>query len=144
MTEAPRTLALSVVVSTYQRLQDLKDSLDSVLAQEPVPGGSETIVVVDGSTDGTATWLAGRRQPGLRAVVQENRGVAAARNRGRGRPCGRAVLFLTTTHVSPGLAQHAARQAEGEVVPARCRRCDGSRCRSWPRGGPLAQAPTSH
>ena len=82
MTEASAELALTVVVCTYQRLPGLRDSLQAVLAQDPVPGGSETLVVVDGSTDGTVEWLAARRAPGLRAIVQENRGLAAARNRG--------------------------------------------------------------
>jgi GT2 family glycosyltransferase len=118
MTEAQPALALSVVVCTYQRLAGLRDSLPAVLAQDPVPGGSETIVVVDGSTDGTSEWLAGQRAPGLRAVVQENRGLAAARNRGASEARGRAVLFLDDdVHPSPGLARaHAARQAGGEAV----------------------------
>ena len=118
MTEAP-ALALSVVVCTYQRLQGLRDSLPAVLGQDPVPGGSETIVVVDGSTDGTAEWLGTLHHPGLRSIVQENRGLAAARNRGAAEARGRAVLFLDDdVHPSPGLARaHAARQGgEGAVV----------------------------
>jgi GT2 family glycosyltransferase len=112
------TLALSVVVCTYQRLAGLRDSLATVLEQDPVPGGSETIVVVDGSTDGTAQWLAGRRDPDLRVIVQENRGPAAARNRGVREARGRAVLFLDDdVHASPGLARaHAGRQEHQEAV----------------------------
>jgi GT2 family glycosyltransferase len=117
MTEAPE-LALSVVVCTYQRLRGLRHSLPAVLGQEPVPGGSETLVVVDGSTDGTADWLRTLRYPGLRVIVQENRGLAAARNRGAGEARGRAVLFLDDdVHPSPGLARaHAAAQGDGAVV----------------------------
>ena len=112
-------LALSVVVCTYQRLKGLRESLPAVLGQDRVPGGSETIVVVDGSTDGTAEWLATLRLPGLRTIVQENRGLAAARNRGAAEARGRAVLFLDDdVHPSPGLARaHAAHQGgEGAVV----------------------------
>jgi GT2 family glycosyltransferase len=118
MTEG-RELALSVVVCTYQRLRGLRESLPAVLNQEPVPGGSETLVVVDGSSDGTREWLGTLRHPGLRVIVQENRGLAAARNRGAAEARGRAVLFLDDdVHPSPGLARaHAARQlGEGAVV----------------------------
>lgn len=106
-------LAISVVVCTYQRLVGLRDSLPTVLSQEPVEGGSETIVVVDGSTDGTADWLATLGDPGLRTLCQENRGLAAARNHGARAARGRAILFLDDdVHASPGLARaHAARQA---------------------------------
>lgn len=113
------TLALSVVVCTYQRLPGLQASLPAVLAQDAVPGGSETIVVVDGSTDGTVEWLATRRHPALRTIVQGNRGLAAARNRGAAEARGGAVLFLDDdVHPSPGLARaHAAHQTgEGAVV----------------------------
>ncbi len=118
MTEGPE-LALSVVVCTYQRLRGLRASLPAVLDQEPVPGGSETLVVVDGSTDGTAEWLATLQHETLRVIVQENRGLAAARNRGAAEARGRAILFLDDdVHPSRGLARaHAARQREeGAVV----------------------------
>ena len=117
MTEGSE-LALSVVVCTYQRLRGLRDSLPAVLDQETVPGGSETLVVVDGSTDGTAEWLGTLRYPGLRVIVQENRGLAAARNRGAAEARGRAVLFLDDdVHPSRGLARaHAARQGEDGAV----------------------------
>ena len=69
----------------------LREAVESVLAQ--TSDDFELIVVDDGSTDQTAAEL--RRMGGaLRVIVQEHRGVAAARNRGVSAARGRYVAFL--------------------------------------------------
>jgi glycosyltransferase involved in cell wall biosynthesis len=86
---------LSIVVPTYNRRRILSRTLPSLLAQKVAGGQYEVIVVVDGSTDGTAEMLsrAGWRTR-LRVVSQPNRGLAAARNRGAAEARGEIVLFL--------------------------------------------------
>ncbi len=69
----------SVVIPTYNRARYVAEAVQSVLDQ--TQPGVEVIVVDDGSQDNTADVL---RQFGDRIsyIQQENRGMAAARNRG--------------------------------------------------------------
>ena len=123
--------AISIVVSTYQRLPLLRRSLPTVLAQDLDPGAFEVLVVVDGSTDGSLEYLdslvrttgpSGIAPPPLRVVAQENRGLAAARNRGAREARGGIVLWLDDdAHASPQLARahlerHGKEGGEGVVL----------------------------
>jgi glycosyltransferase involved in cell wall biosynthesis len=74
-------------------------------------GAIEIIVVVDGSTDETAASLAGMDSPfPLRVIEQENRGLAAARNRGCAQASGDILLFLDDDMIcEPDLVQQHAR-----------------------------------
>lgn len=69
----------STVIPVYNRTELIRDTLDSVLAQD-LPD-QEVIVVDDGSTDGTLATLAsyGSR---IRVLEQKNSGPAVARNLG--------------------------------------------------------------
>jgi glycosyltransferase involved in cell wall biosynthesis len=85
---------VSIVIPTYNRAHCLGRAVDSALQQSHAE--SEIIVVDDGSTDGTGdfvldTYRADRR---VRYVRQENKGVAAARNRGLAETRGDFVAFL--------------------------------------------------
>jgi glycosyltransferase involved in cell wall biosynthesis len=71
---------VAVVLPTYNRRRTLPASLESLLAQEGVD--LEVVVVDDGSTDDTAAWLAGLREPRVRIVTGPHAGIAAARNAG--------------------------------------------------------------
>jgi GT2 family glycosyltransferase len=86
----------SVIIPTLNRLELLRRVLDAVEGQF-VPAGAELEIVVvdDGSTDGTGAWLRREAERGrLRAVVGENAGPAAARNRGAAAAVGDLLLFL--------------------------------------------------
>ena len=86
---------LSVVVPTFNRRGILERSLPSLLDQTAPLGEYEIVVVVDGSRDGTLEMLGARREgPGLKTVLQENRGLSAARNRGAEEARGEVILFL--------------------------------------------------
>jgi len=86
---------LSVVVPTYDRRGILERTLPFLLDQTAHRRDYEIVVVVDGSRDGTLEMLRARRdEPGFRIVVQENRGLAAARNRGAREARGEVLLFL--------------------------------------------------
>jgi glycosyltransferase involved in cell wall biosynthesis len=88
------TLRFSVIVPTYQR-RDLVRGNIAALARQEFEANFEVIVVVDGSTDGTAESLRDLRVPfQLKVIEQANAGSAAARNHGATRAKGELLLFL--------------------------------------------------
>ena len=86
-------MRFSVVIPTYQRRELALAAVRSLEAQEL--RDFEAIVVVDGSTDGTADALRGL-QPSFPLAVHEqpNAGAASARNRGVAAAQGEILLFL--------------------------------------------------
>jgi glycosyltransferase involved in cell wall biosynthesis len=85
---------ISVVVTTINRRELLKELLDS-LARQTASGGFEVVVVDDGSTDGSAEMLGELELPFQLTVVEQTRaGQSAARNAGAARSSGRVLLFL--------------------------------------------------
>jgi GT2 family glycosyltransferase len=112
--------ALSVVVPTYNRRELLSRTLPALLQRAREEGPAEVVVVVDGSADGTLEMLAGLgRDPRLQVISQENRGLAAARNRGAETAGAATVLFLDDDMLldEGALAMHRAAHApEGERV----------------------------
>jgi len=84
---------VSVVIPTHARCERLPLTLASALGQTGVD--HEVIVVDDGSTDGTAAFLAGHPDPRLRVVRHDTaRGMSAARNAGAAVAHGRWLAFL--------------------------------------------------
>ena len=70
---------ISIIIPTYNRAQRLAKAVDSVLAQSH--RNIELIVVDDGSDDNTADLMRNYHDDVV-YLRQENRGPAAARNRG--------------------------------------------------------------
>ena len=72
---------ISVVIPTHNRVDLLSTTLRTALWQRDV--SLEVIVVDDGSTDATASMIAGLRESRVRVVRHESpQGVSVARNRG--------------------------------------------------------------
>lgn len=71
---------ISVVIPCYNAERYLQGAIDSILSQ--TCQDLEILVVDDGSTDGTQQMVSGVRDGRLRYLHQQNRGPAAARNRG--------------------------------------------------------------
>ena len=81
----------SIVVSAYNTLKTLPETVASLLAQDF--NDFEVLVVDDGSTDGTADWVLAHPDPRLRLVRQLNRGLAGARNGGIAEARGEYIGF---------------------------------------------------
>jgi glycosyltransferase involved in cell wall biosynthesis len=112
------SLRFSVIVPTYQR-RDLVTGTVSALARQEFAGGFEVIVVVDGSTDGTAEALKGLDVPFPLAVVEQpNAGSAAARNRGATVARAELLLFLDDDMEAHSrmLAEHDASHRSGAAA----------------------------
>ncbi|MFZ1429560.1 MAG: glycosyltransferase, partial [Geminicoccaceae bacterium] len=85
---------IAVIMPTYQRRNVIVGSVER-LAEQRYGGDYEVVVVVDGSTDGTAKALRALRLPlALRVTEQQNRGAAAARNIGARLARADILLFL--------------------------------------------------
>lgn len=107
--------SFSIVVPTYQRRDVVSDAVHA-LSRIDYRGTFEVIVVVDGSTDGTAAALRRAQCPvPLRVIEQENRGLANARNRGAAEATGDILLFLDDDMICEPdvLKQHASSYAAG-------------------------------
>jgi hypothetical protein len=126
---AARPPAISVIVPTYNRCEQLRRTLDSLAAQRFPAGAFEVVVSDDGSSDGTAEMVreyAGRLR--LRYWSQEDQGfrAAAARNAGA-RLAGAPVLAFLDSGTLAGpdfvhghLAAHPAGRRP-RVVLGYCR-----------------------
>jgi len=102
---------LSVTIPTYNRCNVLQKTLAALFRQGQAPEDFEIIVVDDGSTDDTfqvVSTLAATSFVGLRYIFQDNKGAAAARNRGLEQARGKIVLFIDNDIIaSPSLlAEH--------------------------------------
>ncbi len=107
---APEWPTFSIVVPTYQRRQLVTDVVRS-LARLDYPGAVELIIVIDGSTDGTAEALREIEGPfPVRIIEQPNQGASEARNRGAAEAANEVILFLDDDMLcQPDLVREHAR-----------------------------------
>lgn len=118
MSKSPR---ISIVVPTYNRRARLERVLGGLDRQTVSPELFEVVIIDDGSTDDTQTWLEANRARayGVTVVTQQNGGPSRARNRGVEVARGELVLFIDDD-VEPTpvlLAEHLkVHDAEPNVV----------------------------
>ena len=99
-TSAPRVVQpddppLSVAIASYNRRERLAQVLTALGTQSYPADRYEVVVILDGSTDGSAERARALDLPyELRLVEQENRGLAASRNRGWHESEAPVVVFL--------------------------------------------------
>ena len=107
----------SIVVPTLNRCESVLRSVRTLLQQDCPASQYEIIVVVDGSTDGTAGALR-TLDPSVRTVEQDNRGPSAARNTGARAARGELLIFVDDDMAcEPGLvrAHVAAHRASAQA-----------------------------
>jgi glycosyltransferase involved in cell wall biosynthesis len=88
---------VSVVIPTYNRAENVRKGIDSVLAQSFTD--LEVIVVDDGSSDGTCRALAETYGGQIRYLAQANQGASVARNKGIEAAMGDWIAFLDSDDV---------------------------------------------
>jgi glycosyltransferase involved in cell wall biosynthesis len=88
-------ITITVVIPTYNRMQDLEQCLKALQAQSLADGLFDVVIVDDGSVDDTSSvlkrWAAS--WPRLRFIRQTNRGPATARNAGVAHATGSIIAF---------------------------------------------------
>jgi glycosyltransferase involved in cell wall biosynthesis len=121
--------SFSIIIPTCQRRDSVCAAVRAV-ALQCYEGAIELIVVIDGSTDGTAAAVAKLDCPFPCTIVEQpNRGAAAARNRGAAEATGEILLFLDDDMIAETdlVAQHARMYAQGaDAVTGHMPRSDGS------------------
>lgn len=103
---ARRRARVSVVVPVYRVEEYVAACLDSVLAQASRRLDVEVVVVDDGSPDGSGAIADeyAARDPRVRVVHTDNRGLGAARNEGLRHVTGDLVAFADSDDVVPPAA----------------------------------------
>lgn len=114
---------VSVVLPTYNRLSRLKQVLTALEQQTYPRDAFEVVVIADGCIDGTVEYLHTLTTAlRLTYVASENRGVAAARNRGIQEATGEYIVFIdddvvpTPELLAAHMETHAAQAAEIVVL----------------------------
>lgn len=140
---------LTVVIPSHNRRDLLGACLESFREQVAPRVKFEVVVVLDGSTDGTAEMLSGFRPTfSLNVVTQSHAGSSAARNAGAERAKGDVLLFVdddmiaSPSLVSAHLTAHETAERIAGVgviesrIPANADRFARMRAETW-------RAPTS-
>ena len=108
--------AVSIIIPAFNKLDFTRRCLQAV--QASTPASVYALIVVDnGSTDGTADFLAGEEAAGrLRAVRNANNlGFARACNQGAHAALGKYILFLNNdTEVKPGWLEPLIKTVEAD------------------------------
>ncbi len=95
-------LRYSIIIATYNRLEELNELLPSLVAQTFPADQFEVIIVDDGSTDGTKEYIHSlSTEFDLRYLSQENKGPGAARNYGMSKAEGDYFIFVDSDCLLP-------------------------------------------
>lgn len=89
---------MSILITVFNGLPYLPAAVDSMLGQTYTD--TELVIVDDGSTDGTGSYLASIDDPRVRVITQPNRGTAAAANAGLAACTGELLARMDADDVS--------------------------------------------
>ena len=112
---------VSIIMPCHNAAEHLPVSVGSI--QQQSSGDWELIVIDDGSTDTSASWLRAQSDPRICVLTQANQGVSAARNVGLRHARGQYLAFLDADDAwDPAFLEKMAAtlQARPEVVLAYC------------------------
>jgi glycosyltransferase involved in cell wall biosynthesis len=98
--ETPLNPRVSVIVASFNDLENLLGCLHSLETQDYPAAMTEIVVVDDGSTDGTAETVE-REHPGTLVVRTTNQGAEIARNRGVDESSGQIIAFIDSDCLAP-------------------------------------------
>ena len=92
----------SIIIATYNRLEELVELFDSLDSVEFDPSLFEVVIIDDGSTDQTQAFIASLIKPfGIQYHRQENQGPGAARNFGMKVAQGDYFIFIDSDVLLP-------------------------------------------
>jgi glycosyltransferase involved in cell wall biosynthesis len=103
-TATPATVAIDVVICTYNRAAGLDAALSALSQQCPTADVAWTVLVIDNrSTDSTADIVDAHRSrqllPGLRRVRENEQGLTPARRRGVRETCAPWIAFVDDDNI---------------------------------------------
>ena len=134
-------MKLSIVVPFYRVEKYIRQCLESIAMQDVPEGTFETILVDDGSDDGSTEIARSfvSAHPGAVLLSQPNRGLSEARNAGLGAARGEYVWFVDSDDtIAPGSVRRIVEAMDGERLDALhfrlVRICCGSEEHETPRG----------
>ncbi|MFP4694384.1 MAG: glycosyltransferase family 2 protein [Cyanobacteriota bacterium] len=88
----------SIIIPTYNRQPILEKCIEAlenqVMTDQHLVSGYEIIIVDDGSTDETISWLKQQSFPHVRFFQQDHQGPATARNLGIKKAQGEIIIFI--------------------------------------------------
>ncbi|MEY2832207.1 MAG: hypothetical protein RLZZ574_1465 [Cyanobacteriota bacterium] len=89
-----KTPEVTVIIPAYNAMRYLAETIETVLAQ--TYQDFEVLVVNDGSTDNTSTWVSQlcQKEPKVRLISQANKGLPGARNTGIKQSRGKYIAIL--------------------------------------------------
>lgn len=93
------TPLISVILPTYNRLEFLPETVESILNQSL--SDFELIIINDGSTDGTEQWVNEQTDPRIQYIsYPKNQGVSFARNKGLDIARGKYIAFADSDDIN--------------------------------------------
>jgi len=108
--------SVTIVLAVHNGIALLPYKIQHLLGLD-YPNIQEIVVVSDGSTDGTAEWLARQQHPLLKVIVlQEHSGKAVAVNAGVAQATAELILFVD---IRPEIAPGAIQQLVGNFADPR-------------------------
>lgn len=119
----PSDRLVSVVMPTYNQEQYIREAVDSILAQ--THRHFELVIVNDGSTDGTAKYLATLTDPRVRIISKPNGGTGTALNAGYEVTKGEYETWWASDNVMypdclAALVSHLERVPDTDMVYSTC------------------------
>ena len=95
-------MTFSIIIPTYNRLDELKELIPSIEAQDFIKDNIEIVIIDDGSTDGTREYIDTLGSPvHIIYYLQENQGPGPARNKGMAMATGDIFIFVDSDCLLP-------------------------------------------